>query len=90
MQWTGQKVMFDLRNRNLPGPAAHAFGFFDKNGRPVSARHTDVDALNEMFTAVWFHFSKTYSYSRIIAIMMNMTETRLITFPCSRSSSTRP
>src|SRR4051812_2784444 len=53
MQWTGQKVMFDLRSQIFRQLQHMHIGFFDKNpvGRLVTCVTTDVDALNEMFTA---------------------------------------
>ena len=53
MQWTGQKVMFDLRRQIFRHLQAMHIAFFDKNpvGRLVTRLTTDVDALNELFTA---------------------------------------
>jgi len=53
MQWTGQKVMFDLRSQLYRHLQRMDVSFFDKNpvGRLVTRVTTDVDALNEMFTS---------------------------------------
>lgn len=53
MQWTGQKVMFDLRSQIYRHLQRMDISFFDKNpvGRLVTRVTTDVDALNEMFTS---------------------------------------
>ena len=53
MQWTGQRVMFDLRSQIFRHLQHMHVGFFDKNpvGRLVTRVTTDVDALNELFTA---------------------------------------
>jgi ATP-binding cassette subfamily B protein len=53
MQWTGQKVMFDLRSQLYRHLQRMDIAFFDKNpvGRLVTRVTTDVDALNEMFTS---------------------------------------
>jgi ATP-binding cassette, subfamily B, multidrug efflux pump len=53
MQWTGQKVMFDLRSQIFRHLQKMHVGFYDKNpvGRLVTRVTTDVDALNEMFTS---------------------------------------
>jgi ATP-binding cassette subfamily B multidrug efflux pump len=53
MQWTGQMVMFDLRSHIFRHLQQMHVAFFDKNpvGRLVTRVTTDVDALNEMFTA---------------------------------------
>ena len=84
MQWTGQKVMFDLRRQIYRHLQHIHVGFFDKNpvGRLVTRVTTDVDALNEMFTAgVVSIFEDVFVLAGIIAIMMNMNwKLALITF----------
>jgi ATP-binding cassette subfamily B protein len=53
MQWTGQKVMFDLRSQLYRHLQRMDISYFDHNpvGRLVTRVTTDVDALNEMFTS---------------------------------------
>ena len=53
MQWTGQKLMFDLRKQIFRHMQQMHVGFFDSNavGRLVTRLTSDVDAINEMFTA---------------------------------------
>ena len=53
MQWTGQKVMFDLRAQIFRHLQRLHVAFYDRNpvGRLVTRVTSDVDALNEMFTA---------------------------------------
>src|SRR5271166_3231961 len=53
MQWVGQKVMFDLRAQIFRHLQRLHISFFDHNpvGRLVTRVTSDVDALNEMFTA---------------------------------------
>jgi ATP-binding cassette subfamily B protein len=53
MQWTGQKLMFDLRRDIFRHMQAMHIGFFDNHpvGRLVTRITADVDAINEMFTA---------------------------------------
>ena len=84
MQWTGQKVMFDLRRQIFRHLQHMHVGFFDKNpvGRLVTRVTTDVDALNEMFTAgVVSIFEDVFVLAGIIAIMMNVNwKLALITF----------
>ncbi len=84
MQWTGQKVMFDLRRQIFRHLQYIHVGFFDKNpvGRLVTRVTTDVDALNEMFTAgVVSIFEDVFVLAGIIAIMMNTNwKLALITF----------
>jgi ATP-binding cassette subfamily B protein len=52
MQWTGQKIMFDLRRDIFRHMQRMDVGFFDVNpvGRLVTRLTSDVDAVNEMFT----------------------------------------
>ena len=53
MQWTGQKLMFDLRRDIFRHMQRMHIGFFDTHsvGRLVTRITSDVDAVNEMFTA---------------------------------------
>jgi ATP-binding cassette, subfamily B, multidrug efflux pump len=53
MQWTGQKIMFDLRRDIFRHMQSMHVGFFDKHpvGRLVTRLTSDVDAINDMFTA---------------------------------------
>ena len=53
MQWTGQKIMFDLRRDIFRHMQRMHIGFFDTHavGRLVTRLTSDVDAINEMFTA---------------------------------------
>jgi ATP-binding cassette, subfamily B, multidrug efflux pump len=84
MQWTGQKVMFDLRRQIFRHLQHIHVAFFDKHpvGRLVTRVTTDVDALNEMFTAgVVSIFEDVFVLAGIIAIMMEMNwKLALITF----------
>jgi ATP-binding cassette, subfamily B, multidrug efflux pump len=84
MQWTGQKVMFDLRSQIFRHLQFMHVGFFDRNpvGRLVTRITTDVDALNEMFTAgVVSIFEDVFVLAGILAIMLAMNwKLALITF----------
>jgi ATP-binding cassette, subfamily B, multidrug efflux pump len=84
MQWTGQKVMFDLRRQIFRHLQFMHIGFFDKNpvGRLVTRVTTDVDALNEMFTAgVVSIFEDVFVLAGIVGIMIKMNwRLALITF----------
>src|SRR6516225_5786105 len=84
MQWTGQMVMFDLRSQIFRHLQRMHIGFYDKNpvGRLVTRVTTDVDALNEMFTAgVVSIFEDVFVLLGIIAIMMVMNwKLALMTF----------
>ena len=84
MQWTGQMVMFDLRSQIFRHLQRMHIGFYDKNpvGRLVTRVTTDVDALNEMFTAgVVSIFEDVFVLAGIITIMAWMNwKLALITF----------
>src|SRR5512147_517904 len=75
MQWTGQKVMFDLRSQIFRHLQYMHVSFFDKNpvGRLVTRATTDVDALNEMFTAgVVAIFEDVFVLTGIVGIMLGV------------------
>ncbi len=75
MQWTGQKVMFDLRSQIFRHLQRMHLGFFDKNpvGRLVTRTTTDVDAVNEMFTSgVVSIFEDVFVLGGIIGFMLYM------------------
>ena len=75
MQWTGQKVMFDLRSQIYRHLQHMHIGFYDKNpvGRLVTRVTSDVDALSEMFTSgVVAIFENVFVLVFIIAIMLRM------------------
>src|SRR5438270_1287679 len=84
MQWTGQKVMFDLRSQIFRHLQRMHIGFYDKNpvGRLVTRVTTDVDALNEMFTAgVVSIFEDVFVLAGIVWIMLRMNgNLALLTF----------
>ena len=75
MQWTGQKVMFDLRSQIFRHLQRMHVGFYDRNpvGRLVTRLTTDVDALNEMFTSgVFAIFEDVFVLAAIVFVMMRM------------------
>jgi ATP-binding cassette subfamily B multidrug efflux pump len=84
MQWTGQKVMFDLRSQIFRHLQRMHVGFYDRNpvGRLVTRVTTDVDALNEMFTSgVVSIFEDLFVLMGILGIMLCMNwKLALITF----------
>jgi ATP-binding cassette, subfamily B, multidrug efflux pump len=84
MQWTGQKVMFDLRSQIFRHLQRMHVAFYDKNpvGRLVTRVTTDVDALNEMFTSgVVSIFEDLFVLLGIVGIMLWMNwKLALITF----------
>jgi ATP-binding cassette subfamily B protein len=76
MQWTGQKIMFDLRREIFRHIQQLHIAFFDRTpvGRLVTRVTSDVDALNEMFTSgVLAIFEDVFALSFIIAIMLVMS-----------------
>jgi len=76
MQWTGQKIMFDLRAQIFRHLQRMSVAFFDRNpvGRLVTRVTSDVDALNEMFTSgVLAIFEDVFTLSFIVAIMVAMS-----------------
>ncbi len=84
MQWTGQKIMFDLRSQIFRHLQRMHVAFYDKNpvGRLVTRVTTDVDALNEMFTSgVVSIFEDLFVLTGILGIMLCMNwKLALITF----------
>ena len=84
MQWTGQKVMFDLRSQIFRHLQRMHVAFYDKNpvGRLVTRVTTDVDALNEMFTSgVVSIFEDVFVLVGILGVMLCMNwKLALITF----------
>jgi ATP-binding cassette subfamily B multidrug efflux pump len=76
MQWTGQKVMFDMRSQIFRHIQSMHVSFFDRNpvGRLVTRLTSDVDALNEMFTSgVFAIFEDVFVLVLIVAIMLRMS-----------------
>jgi ATP-binding cassette subfamily B multidrug efflux pump len=73
MQWTGQKVMFDMRSQIFRHLQRMSPAFYDRNpvGRLVTRLTSDVDALNEMFTSgVLAIFEDVFTLAFIIGIMI--------------------
>src|ERR1700742_3288101 len=71
MQWTGQKIMFDLRSQIFRHIQTMHIAFFDRTpvGRLVTRVTSDVDALNEMFTSgVLAIFEDVFTLIYIVAI----------------------
>ena len=76
MQWTGQKIMFDLRSQIFRHIQRMSVGFFDRTpvGRLVTRVTSDVDALNEMFTSgVLAIFEDVFALAFIVIIMLSMS-----------------
>jgi len=76
MQWTGQKIMFDLRSQIFRHIQRMHPAFFDRNpvGKLVTRVTSDVDALNEMFTSgVLAIFEDVFVLTFIVIIMLRMS-----------------
>lgn len=76
MQWTGQKVMYDLRSQIFRHIQSMHVAFFDRNptGRLVTRVTYDVDALNEMFTSgVVSIFEDVLVLAGIVFVMLRMS-----------------
>ncbi|HEV2464236.1 MAG TPA: ABC transporter ATP-binding protein [Acidobacteriaceae bacterium] len=75
MQWTGQKIMFDLRRQIFTHLQRMHVAFYDRNpvGRLVTRLTSDVDALNEMFTSgVVAIFEDVFALAFIVLVMLRM------------------
>jgi ATP-binding cassette subfamily B protein len=72
MQWTGQKLMFDLRREIFRHTQQMHIGFFDTHpvGRLVTRLTSDVDAINEMFTAGVLSIIDDFFNLAIMAVVM--------------------
>ncbi|HLH33962.1 MAG TPA: ABC transporter ATP-binding protein [Alloacidobacterium sp.] len=76
MQWTGQKVMFDMRSQIFRHLQHMHIGYYDRNpvGRLVTRLTSDVDALNEMFTSgVFAIFEDVFVLAGIVIVMLRMS-----------------
>jgi ATP-binding cassette subfamily B protein len=79
MQWTGQKLMFDLRREIFRHMQRMHIGFFDEHpvGRLVTRITSDVDAINEMFTAGVLAIIDDFLNLSIMAVLMLSINWRL-------------
>jgi ATP-binding cassette subfamily B protein len=79
MQWTGQKLMFDLRREIFRHMQRMHIGFFDAHpvGRLVTRITSDVDAINEMFTAGVLAIIDDFLNLTIMAVLMLSINWRL-------------
>ena len=84
MQWTGQKVMFDLRREIFRHMQRMHIGFFDTHavGKLVTRLTSDVDAINEMFTAgVLSMIDDLFALTIMVVVMLAMNwKLALLTF----------
>ena len=73
MNWTGQRIMHDLRIQIFSHIQTLHVGYFDKNpvGRIITRITTDVDVLNELFTAgVVSIFGDIFLLAGIVGVML--------------------
>jgi ATP-binding cassette subfamily B protein len=73
MNWTGQKIMYDLRMEIFSHVQKLHMGFFDRNpvGRLITRITNDVDVLNELFTAgVVSIFGDVFTLAGIVLVML--------------------
>jgi ATP-binding cassette subfamily B protein len=72
MQWTGQKIMFDMRRDIFRHMQRMHIGFFDNHavGRLVTRLTSDVDAINDMFTAGVLAIVDDFFNLAVMAVVM--------------------
>jgi len=84
MQWIGQHVVFDIRMQIFRHLQKLSLSFFDKNpvGRLVTRVTTDVETLNEWFSAgIVSVFGDVFLLAGIIVVMISVNwRLALITF----------
>jgi len=73
MNWTGQKIMYDLRMEIFTHVQKLHMGFFNRNpvGRLITRITNDVEVLNELFTAgVVSIFGDIFTLGGIVLVML--------------------
>ena len=84
LQYTGQKIIFNIRQELFSHLQTLSLSFFDKNpvGRLVTRVTNDVEALNEMYTNVLVNlFKDLFILLGIIIVMLQLnTKLALISF----------
>lgn len=62
LTYTGQKIMYDIRNQLFSHIQNMSMKFFDRNssGRILTRVTNDVEALNEIFSGVLINFAKDF------------------------------
>jgi ATP-binding cassette, subfamily B, multidrug efflux pump len=84
LQWTGQHIMFDLRSQIYGHLQRLDVAFYDKHpvGRLMTRVTSDVDALNELFTAgVVSVFGDVFTLIGIMTVLLSMDwRLALVTF----------
>lgn len=75
LQWTSQRIIFNIRQQLFSHVEKLSLSFFDKNpvGRLVTRITNDVETLNEMYTGVLVNlFKDLFMLVGILAVMMQM------------------
>ncbi len=75
MNWTGQRIMYDLRMEIFSHIQKLHVAYFDRNpvGRIITRMTTDVDVLNDLFTAgVVSIFGDVFLLGGIVVVMVVM------------------
>src|SRR4029453_19234783 len=75
LQWTGQRIMFDLRMQIYRHLQRLDLRFYDRNpvGRLMTRVTTDVDAINDMLTpGVVSIFGDVFTLAGIMIVMLTM------------------
>ena len=84
MQFTGQKIMFDMRMKLFSHLQEMSLSFFDKNpvGRLITRLTNDVEVLNEMLTSgVIAIFGDIFSLAGIVIVILWLNfELALVSF----------
>ncbi len=73
MNWTGQKIMYDMRQEIFTHVQTLDLAYFDRNpvGRVITRITSDVDVLNDLFTAgVVTVFGDIFSLVGIVVVML--------------------
>ncbi len=73
MNWTGQRIMYDMRQEIFSHVQTLDLAYFDRNpvGRVITRITSDVDVLNDLFTAgVVTVFGDIFSLAGIVVVML--------------------
>lgn len=79
LNYTGQKIVFDIREKLFSHVEGLSLSFFDKNpvGRLVTRLTNDVETLNEMYTGVLVYLFKDFFLMAGILIAMFLLNAKL-------------
>ncbi|TDT61096.1 ABC transporter ATP-binding protein [Fonticella tunisiensis] len=79
LQYTGQRIIFDIREKIFNHVESLSLSFFDKNpvGRLVTRVTNDVETLNELYTGVLVYLFKDAFLITGILIFMFILNTKL-------------